>query len=42
MFTKMRVALAGKTPTASLELKSRNSRLSAADKRALARFVAED
>jgi flavodoxin len=40
MFAKMRDALDGKTPGPSLELKSRNSRLSDGDRRALARFVA--
>ena len=38
-FPKMRVALAGKTRTPELELKSRNGHLSAADGEALARFV---
>jgi flavodoxin len=40
MFPKMRDALAGRTPTPSLELKSRNGRLSELDRQALARFVA--
>jgi sulfite reductase alpha subunit-like flavoprotein len=41
MFGKMRKALAGKVPAPSLELKSRNSRLSDRDRQALDRFVAE-
>jgi flavodoxin len=40
MFAKMRDALTGKAPAASLELKSRNGRLSERDKRALDQFVA--
>ena len=40
MFAKMREALAGKTPAVSLELKSRNSRLSEQDRQALDRFIA--
>jgi flavodoxin len=40
MFGKMRQALAGKAPAVSLELKSRDGRLSARDKQALDRFVA--
>ncbi len=40
MFPKMREALTGRTPAPSLELKSRDSRLSERDKQALARFVA--
>ena len=42
MFPRMRAALAGKTPAPSLELKSRDSRLSERDREALARFVAGD
>jgi len=38
-FRKMRAALGGKTAAPNLELKSRNGRLSAADKLALAQFV---
>ncbi len=40
MFPKMRQALAGKAPTISLELKSRNGRLSAGNKQALDQFIA--
>jgi sulfite reductase alpha subunit-like flavoprotein len=40
MFARMRAALVGKTQAPSLELKSRSSRLSEADRQALARFVA--
>ncbi len=39
-FSKMRRALAGKTAEPSLELKSRNGRLSDADRAALDRFAA--
>ena len=38
-FRKMRAALGGKTAAPNLELKSRNGRLSAADKLALEQFV---
>ena len=38
-FRKMRAALGGKTTAPNLELKSRNGRLSAADKLALEQFV---
>jgi sulfite reductase alpha subunit-like flavoprotein len=41
MFAKMRAALEGKVPPISLELKSRTSRLSEGDRRALDRFLAE-
>jgi len=39
-FPKMRAALAGKTASPQLELKSRNGRLSAADERSLEQFLA--
>jgi hypothetical protein len=39
-FPKMRAALAGKTPSPSLELKSRNGALSDGDRRALDQFLA--
>jgi flavodoxin len=39
-FPKMRAALAGKTGAPTLELKSRNARLSPADEQALERFIA--
>jgi flavodoxin len=39
-FTKMRAALAGKTPPPELDLKSRHGHLSARDRQALERFVA--
>jgi flavodoxin len=39
-FPRMRAALAGKTAAPSLELQSRNGRLSAADSSALDRFIA--
>jgi len=39
MFAKMRDALAGKAPDVSLELKSRDGRLSERDKQALDQFV---
>lgn len=39
MFPRMRAVLAGKTPTPSLELKSRDGRLSERDREALTRFV---
>ena len=38
-FPKMRAALAGKTASPQLELKSRNGHLSAADERALEQFL---
>jgi flavodoxin len=40
MFAKMREALVGKTPAVSLELKSRDGRLSERDRQALDQFVA--
>lgn len=39
-FPKMRAALAGKTASPQLELKSRNGHLSAADERSLEQFLA--
>ena len=41
MFAKMRAKLAGRTPVPGLELRSRDGRLSDANRRALEAFVAE-
>ena len=41
MFAKMRAELAGRTPSTSLELRSRDGRLSEANRRALEAFVGE-
>lgn len=41
MFAKMRAHLGGKTPAASLELRSRDGHLSEANRRALEAFLAE-